>query len=194
MSVLHRQHQLEFDSWVCKVCGYVNASISKVCRGAIDVPLRRWKREVEGVLLERQQLELWQLADESIYTSKAHCYARGSNPDSDRWESVRMGSEAYMPAGLWDGHWVVPCSMKRNEAFGGHLMDTDGVGLTRAGTLLASILAHDTENAGVLRRLLEEDVMRAIRDEMNSVHGVAADRMQAYHDRWIQLHLSLIHI
>ena len=30
--------------------------------------------------------------------------------------------------------------------------------------------------------------MKAIRDEMNSVHGVAADRMRAYHDRWILLH------
>ena len=30
MSVLHRQQQLDLDSWVCKVCGYVNARDSKV--------------------------------------------------------------------------------------------------------------------------------------------------------------------
>ena len=44
---MYDREDIEQDGWVCKVCGWTNSHISARCRGYVDIPVARWRKEVQ---------------------------------------------------------------------------------------------------------------------------------------------------
>ncbi|CAK0866402.1 unnamed protein product [Prorocentrum cordatum] len=191
MRRMFQARQLCLDSWARRLCGTPNHPTATKCRGALTITRDRWGRDVWGILHNDARYASPEY--QSIKLTAAWRFRDGRANEEEgeaRFRETNLADSIFSPF-TWDGaglgQWVVLCEGTAEKSFGGKFMENDDHrGTTRTMAIFAA-LARAEGGQNYYESRTDQQIARAVRDEMQADADLFADRATIFHGRWISL-------